>query len=180
MKKIYLVLTHTGTILSRIIQTYTGNEYSHVSIALDEDLKEIYSFGRLYPNIAFLGGFVHESLTSGTFKKFYRTKALVKELEVTAVQYQKLCEVIETIKEKQDLYGFNVLGLFMVSINRKRYTVNKFYCAEFVKFALEEADIDTSFLPEIIKPEDFKNFKGTSDIYKGLLSEYRQSNWIYS
>lgn len=41
MQKIYIVLTHTGTLLSNIIKTYTKNEYSHVSIALDEELEEI-------------------------------------------------------------------------------------------------------------------------------------------
>ena len=44
MKKIYIVLTHTGTILSKIIKYWTKDEFSHVSIALDEDLKEMYSF----------------------------------------------------------------------------------------------------------------------------------------
>ena len=48
-KKIYIVLTYSGTILSRIIRAYTGDEYSHVSIALDKDLEEMYSFGRLNP-----------------------------------------------------------------------------------------------------------------------------------
>jgi len=32
MKEIYLVLTHTGTMLSRIIKTYTGDEFSHISV----------------------------------------------------------------------------------------------------------------------------------------------------
>ena len=49
MKKIYIVLTYTGTILSRIIKVFTKKEYSHVSIALDQDLKYMYSFGRLNP-----------------------------------------------------------------------------------------------------------------------------------
>ncbi len=39
MKKIYIVLAHTGTLLSRIIRIRTGAEYTHSSIALDEDLE---------------------------------------------------------------------------------------------------------------------------------------------
>ena len=38
MKKIYIILTHTGTVLSTIIKYYTKDEFSHVSIALDADL----------------------------------------------------------------------------------------------------------------------------------------------
>lgn len=36
MKKIYIILTHTGTILSKIIKEFTKDEFSHVSIALDK------------------------------------------------------------------------------------------------------------------------------------------------
>ena len=67
MKKIYLVLTHTGTILSRIIRIYTKDEFTHVSISLDDELNEMYSFGRLNPYNPFLGGFVHENINYGTF-----------------------------------------------------------------------------------------------------------------
>lgn len=83
MKKIYIVLTYTGTILSKIIKLYTKKEYSHVSIALDQDLKYMYSFGRLNPYNAFIGGFVHEEIDKGTFKRFKNTKSLVYDINVT-------------------------------------------------------------------------------------------------
>ena len=47
MKKVYIVLTNTGTFLSRIVNVYTRKEFSHVSISLDENLNYMYSFGRL-------------------------------------------------------------------------------------------------------------------------------------
>lgn len=46
-KKIYIILTYSGTILSRLIKVYTREKYCHVSVALDENLNEMYSFGRL-------------------------------------------------------------------------------------------------------------------------------------
>ena len=62
MRKIYIVLTYTGTFLAKIIRFYTKKEYSHVSIALDEDLGRMYSFGRINPYNAFVGGFVREGI----------------------------------------------------------------------------------------------------------------------
>lgn len=62
MRKIYIVLTYTGTLLARIVRFYTKKKYSHVSIALDEDLSRMYSFGRLNPYNAFVGGFVREGI----------------------------------------------------------------------------------------------------------------------
>ena len=58
MKKIYIILTHTGTFLSRVIKAFTGNKFTHVSIALDRNMEYMYSFGRLRPYNPFLGGFV--------------------------------------------------------------------------------------------------------------------------
>ena len=97
MKKIYIVLTHTGTVLSKIVRFYTGKEFSHVSISLDEDLNQMYSFGRLNPYIPFIGGFVKESPHYGTFKRFYKTKTKIYSLEVDDYQYKKIRKMIKDI-----------------------------------------------------------------------------------
>ena len=48
-KKIYILLSFTGTILSRIIRMYTKDKYCHASLSLDKEFNELYSFGRLNP-----------------------------------------------------------------------------------------------------------------------------------
>lgn len=173
MQRIYIVLTHTGTLLSNIIKTYTKNEYSHVSIALDEELEEIYSFGRINPYIAFIGGLVKESLTSGTFKRFKKTNTAVYELEVTDKQYEDIKIKIQKMMEHKNEYKFNIKGLFYVALNKKVKKPKTFYCAEFVKYVLESSNIDTSNLQEIIKPEDFKKMPNMELLYKGKLRKYR-------
>lgn len=172
MKQIYVVLTHTGTILSRIIKCYTKDEFSHCSISLDIGLKEMYSFGRLNPYNAFWGGFVHEDINRGTFKRFYRTKARVYSLEITDEQYEKIRKKIRKIQKNKEKYRFNTLGLFAAGFHKKIGKEYSFYCAEFVKYVIESAAIDTG-LPEIVKPEDFKYMKGLREIYSGLLRKYR-------
>ena len=173
MKKVYIVLAHTGTILSRIIKIVTGAEYTHASIALDEDLEKMYSFGRKYSYIAFIGGFVKEGNSFGTFKRFYNTEISVYELEVTNDQYEKACERIEYVKEHKDEYRFNILGLALAAINKKTNREKTFYCAEFVREVLEKSGIDTSELPKVIKPEHFKELTGVKLIYKGLFKTYK-------
>lgn len=173
MRNIYIVLTHTGTLLSNIIKKYTKNEFSHVSIALDEELEDIYSFGRINPYIAFIGGFVKESLTSGTFKRFKKTNTAVYEMEVTDEQYESIKLIIKKMMEHKEEYKFNIKGLFYVAINKKVKKPKTFYCAEFVKYVLESGNINTSVLPEIIKPEDFKKMPNIELIYKGKLKKYR-------
>lgn len=171
MKQIYIVLTHTGTILSKIIKFYTKKEYTHVSIALDKNLKYMYSFGRLNPYNAFIGGFVHEEIDKGTFKRFKNTKSFIYTINVTDIQYKKIIENIYNFETNKEKYHFNIKGLFAAGFNKKITKDNYFYCAEFLKFVLDKSGININ-LPEITKPEDFAKVKNKHVIYKGYLKNY--------
>lgn len=172
MKQVYIVLTHTGTTLSSIVRFYTKKKYTHVSIGLDSNLNELYSFGRLNPYNPFKGGFVHEELNKGTFARFRNTIGAVYSLKVTEEQYKSIVDIIENVKLNKKKYKFNILGLFLVSINKKHQKKNKFYCAEFVKYILETS-FNKRFLPEIIKPMDFVSLDNMELKYEGLFSKYK-------
>lgn len=172
MKKIYIILTYTGTVLSRIIKCYTKDEFSHVSIALDKDLRQMYSFGRLNPYNPFKGGFVHEGINIGTFKRFKNTRARIYSLEIEEEQYEKIKDAIECIRNLKEYYKFNIWGLFAVGFRMKIRTQNSFYCAEFVKYVLDKANVKTN-LPELVKPEDFKLVRNLKVEYNGNLRKYR-------
>lgn len=174
MKRIYIVLTYTGTLLSRIVKLYTKKMYCHSSISLDENLKEMYSFGRLHPYNAFVGGFVHERINEGTFRRFINTRAHIIWIEVTDEQYEKMKRTIEYIKLNRKIYKFNILGLFLVSLHMRRIKNRYFYCSEFVKYVLQSAGVGKE-LPEIIKPEDFMKLPDANTKYEGLLRSYNDS-----
>ena len=171
MKKIYIVLSYTGTILSRIVKLYTRKEYSHVSISLDKNLEHMYSFGRLNPYNPFIGGFVQESPNYGTFKRFKNSKIKIYSMEVSDEDYEKIKDAIENIKKDKDSYRFNVMGLITVMAHYHLKREKCFYCAEFVKYVLTSSDLELD-LPEIIKPDDFQKVDGTDVIFTGRLSEY--------
>lgn len=171
MKTIYIILTNTGTMLSKIIYAYTGNMYTHISIALQEKPYEFYSFGRLNPYNAFLGGFVKEGVNVGTFKRFCNTKAAIYTLQVTESQYNSIKKQIYSFSIYKKNYSFNVIGMFLVPLKVKINKHNSFYCAEFVYYILKLAHIDTNNLPKIIKPIDFLKLDNLHLIYKGYLRE---------
>ena len=139
MEKIYIIQSCTGTILSNIIKGYTKNIYTHVSLSLDINLNNMYSFGRLNPYNPFWGGFVQESPEYGTFKRFYNTECAIYELEITEEQHKKLLNKIEYFEKNKESYKFNIIGLFMVVANKRRVKKNTFYCAEFVKYILKRS-----------------------------------------
>ena len=178
MKKVYILLTYTGTVLSKVIKIYTRDEFSHVSISLDKELNKLYSFGRLNPYNPFIGGFVHEGIHHGTFKRFKKTRSFLYSLEVTNKEFYEINKIIKKISKNREKYHFNILGLFLVAFKRKRNKKDYFYCAEFVKFILEKSG-GVKSLPEIIKPDDFLNINNKKIEYKGLLSEYMKKARFY-
>lgn len=173
MAKIYIVLTYTGTWLSRVVRAYTKDEFAHVSIALDSSLSEMYSFGRLRAYDPIFAGFVREYLDRGTFKRFYKTTAKIYSLEITEKQKEKVKELIYTMRDNK--YGFNYIGLVATLFHKRIQIKNTFYCSEFVKYVLEKAKISKN-LPELVKPESFKDLTGAKVIYSGFLNQYKMGN----
>ena len=171
MKKIYIVLTYSGTLLSRIVRFYTRAEYSHVSLALDKDLEHMYSFGRINAYNPFIAGFVQESPHYGTFKRFKRTKTKIYSLEVKEEEYQNIQNVIHDIQNSSKKYRFNLIGLIAVMLQYHVKRERHFYCAEFVKYVFDNTNLKTD-LPEVVKPCDFLRLAGSNEIYTGYLRDY--------
>ncbi|GAA0121613.1 MAG: hypothetical protein KID00_01970 [Clostridium argentinense] len=177
MKKIYIMLTFTGTTLSRVIKIYTRNDYSHASIALDPELSEMYSFGRKKPRNPFIGGFIKEKIDDGVYKRFYNTECIVYSMDVTFEQYEKVKEIIKEFEKEQDKYRYNFLGVlavvFKMSLDRKYH----YFCSQFVSEVLERSGIfnfDREFT--MIKPSDIQKLENLNVVYRGLLRDYAYSN----
>lgn len=170
---IYIVLTYTGTPLARIIKYYTKAEFSHVSIALDKELNEMYSFGRLNPYNPFIGGLVHECVDSGTFKRFKNTNAAIYSYNISKEQYILLKKNLYKMYNNKKKFKFNTLGLFANGLNIKIQRRNYFYCAEFVKYLADKAELNLE-LPNLVRPNDFKKVKSLKLEYKGKLRDYKE------
>ena len=172
-KKVYLVLSQTGTMFSRVLKFFTGAEYNHSSISLDPTLQEMYSFGRLNPYNPFIGGFVQEGIHIGTFKRFYKTTALVLELPVTDEQYHNIELLIEYMKNNKTIFHYNYWGVFCAIFKTNYAPRRRFYCSQFVRACLASFGISNSKeLPKIIKPIDFLKLKNKRVVYRGILQNY--------
>lgn len=171
MKTIYLVLTHTGTFLSRVIKSFTKDEFSHISISLDIELNQMYSFGRKSPYNPIFAGFVHENINKGIYKRFKHTLTKIYSLEVTDEQYENIINIIKKFENNKELYKFNIIGLIAAGFHKNIHLGKSFYCAEFIKYLFENSDIEVN-IPNPPRPEDFKNITGIREIYNGVLQQY--------
>ncbi len=172
-EKIYIVISQTGTVLSRILRKITGAEYNHVSLSLDKDLQLLYSFGRKNPYYPFWGGFVTESPNFGTFKRFYNTDVIVLSVDVDEHKFRKIENTIELMLNDRRKYHYNYLGLYLAALKINHKGHNRFYCSEFVRDILQSCGVNGSAeLPDIIQPIHFLNMPYCHEVYNGKLSYF--------
>ena len=176
-RKIYLVLSQTGTIVSKIIRFVTRDKYNHISISLEEDLSALYSFGRKRPYNPFTAGFVKESPTTGTFGRFKKTQIVAIELPVSEEVYEAInAEVLDMYEHKDD-YHYNYAGLFIAYFGKLRKKKNTYYCSEFVQMILKKHGLGLKKGEnELVCPNDFVNVPGGHIIYTGILREYKKQD----
>lgn len=188
MKNIYVVLTRTNTVLSKIIGTITNSEYTHASISLDNNFDKMYSFGRKNVYNPFIGTFVIENFNEGVFGIHECLHGKIIELEITNKQYDSIKKLINNFIINKNYYKYNYLGLIDSLIERESYSEKSFLCSEFVYYILYSNDIINFNIPRnLVKPEDFKNLNGKI-IFEGDLKEiyaycnhkkYLQPMYIY-
>lgn len=171
-KEIYIVLTRTGTWVSKLIRIFTGAEFNHASISLSKDLKRMYSFGRRHPYNPIWAGLIRECPNEGTFKRFPETTAAVLKVDVCSETYNNIAAHIERMMSEQNKYHFNYLGLGYAALKRPRKKKYCYYCSEFVSEVLTVNNVEgAEKLPEVVHPINFLDLQ-YEQIYKGLLCEY--------
>lgn len=172
MKSIYIVLTATGTLFSRCIGLYTKARYNHVSLCLDSKIHEFYSFGRKIRWFPLYGGFVIEHTDSGMFKAFGNTMCAIYRLDIEDYKFRSLEQDVAGFIKNRRMYGYNLLGLIGVMMNRPLKRRNKFFCTQFVATMLADNGIyDFGKDLSLVTPQDFYGIPDLMPVYEGKLSE---------
>jgi hypothetical protein len=170
---IYILLTYSGSALSRVINKYTREPYSHVSIAFDESLNELYSFGRLRPSNPIFAGFVREDVLNGTYARFPKTTCALYSLEINEIQYRKLKKELKKFQADEDKYGYNLIGLVGVMVNYPIERKYNYFCSQFVSSLLTNSGIKLiDKEAALTSPRDFRECNELNLIYEGNLQTY--------
>lgn len=172
-RNIYILLSHSGSMFSKAINICTREPYTHVSIALDRDLHELYSFGRIRPYNPILGGFVKEDISGGTYKRFPNTRCALYSLKITDRQYRKLKRELNKFKKERDKYGYNLIGVVSAAFNYPIHRQYRYFCSQFVSELLLKSGIKIiDKNPSLTAPMDFIGSDELECIYVGYLRTY--------
>ena len=179
MKKIYILLTRSTTILSKMVHWVTEDTYTHASIAFDENLETLYTSSRKNGRTIFPAGPCTESLNSGYYKRHSKIPCAVYELQVSDEAYERAKLEVEQIMEKADQYHFNIIGLLLCQFNIPYHRKNYFFCSQFVSEILNrshalELPKDTS----LMKPSDYMKLPSLLCRFHGYISELAEQEKI--
>lgn len=140
-RHIYVVFSSTPYFLSKMIRAATREFYNHASIALDENLTQMYSFARRYCNTPFYGGFVWES-NSRFLLNGINSYIKVCKVAVTQEQYDALKERLQRMYQDKEHYLYNHLSVFGVPFQRSVRVQDSYTCVEFCVEMLSSVGVD--------------------------------------
>ncbi|QVY63762.1 hypothetical protein J1899_12895 [Cytobacillus gottheilii] len=169
-RKIYLILTDTGTIFTRLIKMYTRKPYNHASLSFDSHFLQVYSFGRKRQRNPFIGGFVKESVSKGLLQN---ASCAIYSCHVTEEQYQKMQEFISKIEMEKHRYRYNLLGVFALPFQKKINRSHAFFCSQFVSTVLSEGNVVNLNKPAcFVTPHDLQHSNPFQLVFQGRMSDF--------
>lgn len=171
-QKIYLLLTDTGSILTRIIKLFTRKKYNHVSLAFDAELADTFSFGRKKANNPFIGGFIQEDVTSAFYS---RAKCAVYALTVSEEQAVVMRAYVSSFEKDKEKYHYNLLGLLPALFNKEWNRKNYYFCSHFISTVLVEGDVLQANKPvALMRPTDVLEALPFVPLYEGILCHFNE------
>lgn len=159
MKSIYILLTNTDTLVSKIIKLTTDDRYTHASISFDESLQPLYSFSRKYVNAPLPAGLRTEPLTKGFFQKYQYIPCALYELQVSDEVYWTARRQVEHMMEDAPSYRFSVIGLILCRLNIPFHRERRYFCSEFVSEVLSRSKaLRLPKEPSLMRPKIIQRF----------------------
>lgn len=181
MQSVYLLLTKPATVFSKLIHFATAEEYTHISLSIDPELRAFYSFGRKYPRFPFPAGLITERLNTGFFGRHPYTKCQLLELKVSDDIYAKIAEQTRKMLSEAHKYKYNMLGILFSVMDIDVKHARHFFCSHFVGEILSQSGAAALPKPAVLMhPNDFASLPQLAKKYSGdLYSLMMQMRYWY-
>lgn len=175
MKTIYILLTRSGTLLAKLVYSVTGANYTHASLAFDEDLSCLYSSTRKNGYTMFPAGPSREYLDRGVFRLRPEAPCALYALEVSEEAYIRARRRANHMMAHGKLYRFNVLGLVLCAMHIRWQRRRHYFCSQFVSDVLEKSGaLELPKDSTLMHPNDYTLLPQLKCLYKGRLADLPQ------
>ena len=175
MKTIYILLTRSGTLLAKLVYSVTGANYTHASLAFDEDLSCLYSSTRKNGYTMFPAGPSREYLDRGVFRLRPEAPCALYALEVSEEAYIRARRRANHMMAHGKLYRFNVLGLVLCAMHIRWQRRRHYFCSQFVSDVLEKSGaLELPKDSTLMHPNDYPLLPQLKCLYKGRLADLPQ------
>lgn len=132
MKEIYIVMTVLPTFINHVVYCLTGFEYTHFSVALDKNLKKLYSFQIKNKATTLVGGFMEEDQVFYFHgKKNISLKQVIYKIPVTNEEYISIIKFLNEIKNDNE-YTFNYISAWLMFVLGGVKSYKAYHCVEFI------------------------------------------------
>lgn len=156
-KYIFIVLSQTPTKFGIIIRRIIKEQYNHASIAFDERLDELYSFGRYQHKVPLVAGLIKEYPERFSLLKKAYINVRIFKIPVSQAQFIKgKCRVRQIDRDK-DGYLYNLFSVISYPFFGGFSTFKAYSCVEFVAHILHFMNVplcddkaDCRYTPEEI------------------------------
>ncbi len=173
LEPVFVLLTHSGSLLASAIKYVTKDPYSHSSISFDSNLKNMYSFGRKYKDNPLSGTFVKEDIKSGFYESVADTATYSLYVTfVTPEEKKKMYERLEEFKNSPMKFKYNFIGLIKYKFGIEDRREDSYFCSQFVSTILSAGKDFFDRDHSLIKPYDFAKHREFFFVTKGLLKNY--------
>ena len=172
MKQVYILLSRTGSIPSKLIHMFSQKKYTHASISLDPTTNKFYSYGRRRLNNVFVAGLIREDIRGGLFKKFPDSPCELLELQISDESYFKIKELIDFHFENYGKCTYKFSAFVTMPLNVKQDLKLKLVCSQFVaKLLSESGACELPKHPALMHPIDFLYIDKIKSVYIGKIKD---------
>lgn len=168
--RIYILLTRSPSILSRTIHFFTGDDFTHVSIAFDGRLDSLCSFARFYWALPLPAGLVREGLCKSYYGRHRDMPCMLCSLDVPEPVYAAAREKTAEMLRHSGDYHYSIRGLAMCRIGIAENRPGHYFCSQFVAEVL--AGAGAARLPKppsLMRPQDIASLRELKVLYHGNL-----------
>ena len=171
MKQVYILLSRTETLPSRVIHSATGGSFTHASIALTPETDRFYSYARRKLHNALNAGLLVENVHKFVFALYPDCHCRLYAVEVSDQSYQKIQSHLAHFMNHYKKAKYNFAGIVPLRMGIRWRRKFRLTCSQFVALMLSNAkEIQLPKDPYLMLPNDFLKIKNMKLIYDGTLS----------